>query len=168
MRRKEGSCRDCNHVDYAAIRRVLRSLKRDLIGGRLGCAVGFAVCSGTVECPDSIRFELDDELLNDMLDRFALAVRNFEETIVLAGGQFPLHEDVSAFRKPVGQLREAFAERDHVVPLRPFLPLLVLVLPGLLRCDGELRDGRAVRQVLGFGVLADETIMAGCPGHHRA
>jgi hypothetical protein len=51
----------------------------DLIGGSLGRIAGFAVGSGTVQCPDSIRFELDDELLNDMLDRFTLAVRNFDE-----------------------------------------------------------------------------------------
>jgi hypothetical protein len=87
-------------------------LEGDLIGGSLGRIAGFAVGSGTVQRPDSIRFELDHELLNNMLDRFALAVRNFDEPIVLARGQFTLHEDMSALREPFCQLREAFAERD--------------------------------------------------------
>jgi hypothetical protein len=120
-------------IDYAAIRTTLGRgpSEGDLIGGRLAGSAGFAVRRGTVQCPDSVGFELDHELLNDMLESFALPVGNFDEPIILARRQFTLHENVSALREPFRQLREAFAERDHVMPLRPFLPLLTLVLPGL-------------------------------------
>ena len=77
--------------------------------------------------------------------------------IGLASGQLALHENVSAFDEPVRQLREAFAEGGDVMPLSLFFPLVVLVLPGLLRCDGELRDRGAIRQIFRFGILADES-----------
>jgi hypothetical protein len=43
------------------------------------------------------------------------------------------------------------------VPLRFVLPFAAVVLPGLGGRDGELGDERAVRQLLGFGVPADES-----------
>lgn len=43
------------------------------------------------------------------------------------------------------------------MPLGLFFPLVVLVLPGFLGRDGELRDWGAIRQILGFGVLAEES-----------
>jgi hypothetical protein len=92
-----------------------------------------------------------------MLDAFACAGGNFDGAIVLVRGEFALHEHVSAFHQTVGQLLEAFAESSDVVPLRLFFPLVVLVFPGFFGRDRELCDGSAIRQILGFGVFADES-----------
>ena len=116
-----------------------------------------AVGAGAIECPDGIGFEFDNELLNGVLDALALAGRNLDRASVLARGQFALHKHVRAFHKAVRQLLEAFAESGDVMPLGLFFPLVVLVLPGLLGRDGEFGDRCAIRQILGFGVLADES-----------
>jgi len=136
--------------------RATRPLEGDLIGVRLGGVALLAIRSGTIQCPNGLGFQFDNELLDYVLDALALGRRNLDEAIVLARGQLALHEYVSAFPEPVRQLRETLAERDHVMPLCPFLPLVFLVLPGLLSRDGEFRDRGPVRQILGFGVLADE------------
>ena len=124
---------------------------------RFGGIALLAVRSGAIERPNGIGFEFDNELLDDMLDVFAFAGGNLDGAIVFARGQLALHEDVSAFHEPVGQLLEAFAERDDVMPLGLFFPLIVLVLPRLFGRDGELRDRGAIRQIFGFGVLADKS-----------
>jgi hypothetical protein len=69
-------------------------------------------------------------------------VRAFGSAARRPGLQFALHEGVSAFREPIGYLREPLAESDHVVPLRFLLPSVILVLPTALGSDGEFRDGR--------------------------
>ena len=89
----------------------------------------------------------------DVLDDF-LAVRNFDRAIVFAGGEFALYEDMSAFDETFRQLGKPVTEPDDLVPLGPFLPLVVVVLPGPLGRDAELHHGGAVRQSLCFGVLA--------------
>ena len=128
-----------------------------ILGGRFGGIALLAVGAGTIERPDGVGFKLDNELLNRVFDALALAGGNFDRAIVLARGQLALHKNVSAFSEPVRQLREALAESGDVMPLGLFFPLVVLVLPGLLGRDGELRDRSAIRQILGFGVLANES-----------
>jgi hypothetical protein len=123
---------------------------------RFGGIALLAAGAGAIEYPDSVGFEFDNELLDDVLDVLAFPGGNLNGAVVLARGQLALQEDVGAFHQTVRQLGEAFAEGDDVMPLRFFFPLILLVLPGLLRCDGELRDRSAIRQILGFGVFADE------------
>jgi len=112
--------------------------------------------AAAVERADGIGLEFDDELLNHLLDRL-LAARHLDCAIVFARGEFALHEDVRAFRQSWSDLREALPVSNDIVPLRSVFPFAFFVLPRARRGDGELSDGSSVRQLLGFGVLADET-----------
>ncbi len=112
------------------------------VGGRFGHFASFGR-AGAIENPDRIGFQLNYQLLNDVLDRL-LSVRNRDRAVVLAGCEFTLNEDVSAFQQARSNLGEALTERKHVVPLRYFFPLALVVLPGPCRRDGELRNGGAV------------------------
>jgi hypothetical protein len=82
---------------------------------------------------------------------------NSDGAIVFTRGQLAPYEHVRAFDQPVGELGEALAECDNVVPLGLFFPLIVLILPRLLRGDGELRDWRSVWHIFGFCVRAAKT-----------
>jgi hypothetical protein len=62
-----------------------------------------------------------------------------------------------SFDEPFRRLRKACAEGDDIVPLCFVFPFFVLVFPRLLRSDAELYDGCAVREVLGFCVLANKS-----------
>ncbi len=109
-----------------------------------------------MNCSDRVGSEFDHELLNRVLDALAVRCRNADGAIVFTTGEFALHKHVSAFDEPIGQLREALAESDHVVPLSFLLPGVILVLPGALGGDREFGDWSAIRQRPGFGVLADK------------
>jgi hypothetical protein len=91
-----------------------------------------------------------------MLDGL-LAVWNRDGAFILARAEFALHEHVCAFYQARRHLGEALSEREDVVPLRSLFPRAFLVLPGLSGRHRKLCDGGAVRQLLGFGVAADES-----------
>ena len=61
---------------------------------------------------------------------------------------------MSALGETFRQFGEPVTEPDDLVPLGPFLPLVVGVLPGPLGRNAELHHGGAVLQSLCFGVLA--------------
>ena len=113
-----------------------------------GCAIKNA---------DRIGLQFDDELLNRVIDGFALADRNLDDSVVVTGCKLALDENVGAFVEAGSYLLEAFAEGNNVVPLGLFFPLVVVVLPGPLCSYRELHDGRAVRQELQFGIFAEKS-----------
>lgn len=116
-----------------------------------------AVRGEPIQRPDDLGFEFENMLLDGALDARAVPGGNVDRTIVLARGQFDLHEDMGAFQEPVRQLDEAFAESADVMPLGLFFPFIVLVLPGFLGRDREFCDRSAIRQIFGFGIPADES-----------
>ena len=91
-----------------------------------------------------------------MLDGL-LAVRDFDGAFVLACHELTLYENMAAFLESRGELLEALAECDHVMPLSSVLPFAGVVFPRFLGGDPKLHDGRAVRQKLDFGVSAEES-----------
>ena len=90
---------------------------------------------------DGVGFDFDDELLDDMLDGFAVAGGDFDGAIVVVSGELTLDEDLRAFDKAAGHGFKLFSEANDLVPLAFLLPLVVLVLPGFLGRDAELGDG---------------------------
>src|SRR4051794_24027403 len=126
-----------------------------VFGDRLSRFARLGVASA-IENADRIGFELDSELLNNMLDGL-LAVWNRDGAFILARAEFALREHVCAFYQARRHLGEARSVREDVVPLRSLFPLAFLVLPGLSGRHGKLCDGGAVRQLLGLGVAADES-----------
>ena len=74
-----------------------------------------------------------------------------------ASGELALNEDECAFQQAGGDLSEAMPERGHAVPLCFVLPLARLILPRFRRGYGELGDAGAIRQLLAFGVPAEES-----------
>lgn len=115
-----------------------------------------AIGAGAVQEADGVSFEFDDELGNNVFDGL-LAGGDLDAAVVFACAEFTLHENVCAFDEAIGHLLEPFAEGDYVVPLGPVFPFVVFVFPGLLGGDAEFEDGRAIWQVLRFGVFADKS-----------
>ena len=134
-----------------------RSRLGDLIHRRFDRIILFTGRVGTVKRADRAGMEFDNELLDGVFHALALSNRHFDGAIVFACRQLALHKDMRAFDESVGELREGFPERNDAMPLRLFLPAIVLVLPGALGCDREFRDGSAIWQRLGLGVLADKS-----------
>ena len=100
--------------------------------------------AAAVEKADGIGLEFDGELLNDVLDRF-LAIRHLDGAIILARGEFPLHENVCAFAEAGCKLRKAVSIRDDIVPLGFVFPFTFVVFPGACSRDGKFRNGSSVR-----------------------
>ena len=122
--------------------------------GRFGCVIQIRAGAGAVERADGVGFAFDDELFDDVVRGF-LPGLDRDRSIVFAGGEFALYQDMGAFGEAGFHVGEPFAESHYVVPLGAFFPLPVFVLPGGLGGDRELGDGGAVGEELGFGVFAE-------------
>src|SRR5208337_2571158 len=72
-----------------------------------------------------------------------------------AGLQPAFDVDLAAFFQILpGDFRQSLPEH-HIVPLGAVLPLAVFALEALIGRQGDLRDGRALRRELYFGILAE-------------
>jgi hypothetical protein len=155
-------------------------LKGDVVFGDLFSRFARLGVASAIENADRIGFELDGELLNNVLDGL-FAVWNRDRALILARAKFALHEHVCAFYQTRRHLGEALSVREGVVPLRSLVPLAFVVLPGFSGRHGESCDSGAVWQLLGLGVAADESddcklievhecfsLSARLPGHPEA
>ena len=97
---------------------------------RSGDLGGICACTfRAIGDPDGVGLELDNKLLDHVFDSF-LAIGHLNRTIVFAGSEFALHEDMCAFAEAGCKLRKLVSVRDNIVPLGFVFLFAFVAFPG--------------------------------------